>query len=172
MAHDTGAHRAVTLRVSPRYLWLSLLFLVLGAGACGRRGPIQPPEDVLPQSITNLSARNEKIGVALSWGRPTRYTDGERMSDLGGFIVERATGTSPHVAFVRLRRIALTDQERFRQTKRIHFVDEHTMVGTLYRYRVVSFTTDRYFSAPSNIVTVKRELPGEKEHAPLPATER
>ena len=94
------------------------------------------------------------------------------MMDLAGFVVERAVGTAPRVAFERLSVIAVSDRDRFPQIKSFQYIDRDTVPGTTYQYRVVSFTLDRYFSAPSNIVTVERTVPGEETHALLPATQR
>jgi predicted small lipoprotein YifL len=162
--------------MSPRVIsWASLpLPLLLAASllACGREGPPRPPEDVVPQTISDLTATNVAAGVQLSWSRPLHYADGERMTDLGGFIVERAVGTEARVAFRRLTVLEVSDRDRFRQLKRFQFVDGDTAAGTTYQYRLVSSTVDRYFSAPSNVVTITRTVPGEEAHAPLSGTQR
>jgi hypothetical protein len=139
--------------------------LTFSVHACGRKALPRPPEDVVPKTITDLTASNVADGVQLSWTRPRTYADGERMTDLGGFVVERADGTDPRAPFKRVAQLEVTDRDRFRQIKRFRHVDHDTSVGTQYRYRVVSFTIDRYFSAPSNVVTVERTAAGEEKHA-------
>jgi hypothetical protein len=144
------------------------ILLFIAASACGRKAPPRPPEDVMPATITNLSATNTAEGIQLSWSRPGTYADGARMPDLGGFVIERAEGAEPHASFARVETITVSDRDRFRQVKRFRYLDRGTMPGLTYRYRVVSFTVDRYFSAPSNLVTIEHALPGDK-HAPLPS---
>ena len=90
------------------------------------------------------------------------------MPDLGGFVIERAVGTAAHTTFARLDTIEVSDRDRFRQVKRFHYLDRGILPDLTYRYQVVSFTLDRYFSAPSNLVTVEGTISGEK-HAPLPS---
>jgi hypothetical protein len=126
----------------------------------------------MPKTITDLSAGNVADGVQLSWSRPRIYADGTRMTDLGGFVIERAEGAAPRAPFKRIARLEVTDRDRFRQIKRFRHVDHDTTVGTQYQYRVVSFTIDRYFSAPSNVVTVERAIAAEEKHAPFSATGR
>jgi predicted small lipoprotein YifL len=140
--------------------------------SCGRKGPVRPPEDIRPTSISDLTASSTPKGIQLSWSRPRTYTGGAQMSDLGGFVVERAAGTDPLVPFERLVVLEVTDRDRYRQIKRFSYVDTDTTVETPYRYRVVSFTTDRYFSAPSNVVSMQRAPTTEESHAPLPTPRR
>lgn len=89
------------------------------------------------------------------------------MEDLAGFVIERAAGSEPRAAFVRLIVLEVSDRERFRQIKRFQHLDDGTLAATSYQYRVVSFTLDRYFSEPSNVVTVERTVPNEAAHALL-----
>ena len=149
-----------------------MILLALSALACGRKAPPHPPEDVLPHTIADLSAVNAAAGIQLSWSRPLTYADGTRMTDLGGFVLERAVGIGPRAAFQRLTVVAVNDRDRFRQVKRFEYLDRDTAVEITYQYRVVSFTLDRYFSAPSNVVTLTREVPAEEKHASLPPTQR
>lgn len=140
--------------------------------ACGRKALPRPPENVVPRQITDLSGTDTTQGIQLSWSRPVTYADGSHMPDLGGFIVERAVGDDVRAAFQRISSLDVSDRDRLRQIKRFRYVDQNTEVGTAYRYRVVSFTIDRYFSAPSNTVPVTRAAAGENTHASFPTTER
>lgn len=117
---------------------------------CGRRVAPRPPEDVRPQTILDLNARPRDGAIVLSWGRPEAYVDGSRMRDLGHFEVQRATGAEH--AFERIARIEVTDHDRFRQLRRFTYEDRNVSGGQRYRYRIISSTTDRYVSAPSNEV--------------------
>jgi len=155
-----------------RGIALVVLAAALAAG-CGRKGPLRAPEDVQPAIISDLSASDTAAGIQLSWSRPRFYVDGERMSDLGGFTVERAVGSPAEMPFAPLARFEVSDRDRFRQISTFSHLDSDTTVGTLYRYRVVSFTVDGYVSAPSNVVTVERtaaagSVEGEDTHGSFP----
>ena len=162
--------------MSPRIVSCTFLALVLLLAAsllaCGRAAPPRPPEDVAPQTISDLSATNVAEGIQLSWSRPLNYADGNRMTDLGGFIVERAVGTEPRAAFRRLTVLEVSDRDRFRQLKHFQYLDGDTNADTAYQYRLVSSTLDRYLSKPSNIVTITRTVPSEEKYAPLSGTRR
>jgi hypothetical protein len=155
-----------------RTLCALVLLVAASLPACGRVAPPRPPEDVAPQTISDLRATNAAEGIQLSWSRPLNYADGTRMSDLASFTVERAVGTEPRPAFRRLTVLEVSDRDRFRPVKHFQYVDRDTNAETTYQYRVVSSTLDRYFSAPSNVVTITRTAPGEEEHAPLSGTQR
>ena len=150
----------------------ALFALCTATASCGRKGPPRPPEDVLPQTISDLTAANTAQGIQLAWSRPRSYADGSRMTDLGGFVIQRATGTDSAAPFVRLSILEVNDRNRFRQVTRFRYLDRDTTVGTPYRYRVVSFTLDRYFSAPSNVVAAEGQQTGESDHASFPAAQR
>jgi hypothetical protein len=150
---------------------LLLLTFTVAVSACGRKGPVRAPEDVLPQRITDLTVATARDGIQLSWSRPRTYTDGSRMTDLGGFIVERA-GAAPQAGFQKLATQEVSDRDRFRQVKHFTYLDRDTTVGTVYRYRVVSFTVDGYFSEASNVVMAQRREPDEEKDASLPPTPR
>ncbi len=132
----------------------------------------RPPEDILPATITDLSATNAPEGITLSWSRPKTYIDRSRMNDLGGFVIERADGSDAAASFATLGKVEVSDRQRFQQQGRFRLTDPTTIVGAQYRYRVVSFTVDEYFSAPSNVVAVERKAAAEETHAPLPTTQR
>jgi hypothetical protein len=127
--------------------------LFLPHTGCGRKGAPRPAADVLPEAITDLSAALTPAGIQLAWTRPRRYTGGDRMPDLGGFLIQRAAGDA--MEFETVTTIDVTDRERFQQTKRFRHLDGTVVDGQQYRYRVVSFTLDRYFGAPSNVVVVR-----------------
>lgn len=142
-------------RVSRGALWLGLLLAVAWLGACGRKGPVRPPEAVVPQKITDLTARNAANGVTLAWSRPTKYADGERMNDLGSFVVQRAAAGA--TSFTKLTTLPVTDRERFRQVKHFGYVDGDVVPGVSYLYRVLSRTVDDYVSDPSNVAAITFE---------------
>ncbi len=142
----------------------SVLFL---ASSCGRKGPPRAPQDVLPQTIADLRASDTAEGIQLSWSRPRTYADSTRMMDLAGFVVERAVGDVDPLIFGRISVLEVTDRDRFRQIKAFRYLDRDAVSGVHYRYRVVSFTLDRYFSLPSNVVTVERTPRAEELHAPF-----
>jgi predicted small lipoprotein YifL len=123
--------------------------------ACGRKGPVKPPEYTRPAVIADLSAKNEADAILLSWQRPDSYADNSRMTDLGEFRLERAAAGA--VDFEIIAVLPVTDRERFRQIKRFRFADRGVVEGESYRYRVVSSTVDGYASAPSNTVEIVRE---------------
>src|SRR5438105_3518496 len=85
-----------------------LCCLTVSSLACGRKAPPRPPQDVLPKPIADLSASNTAQGIQLSWSRPRLYADGSAMPDLGGFVIERATGTDPLAPFQRLAVLEVT----------------------------------------------------------------
>jgi hypothetical protein len=150
----TNCQRLFPFSVSFLCLFVAGAFLCVCVPACGKKTPVRPPEFVIPESTGDLALDIAKGSVVLSWGRPQEYVDGNEMEDLGSFIVFRATQdaqgqTSP---FAKVATIPVEDRDRFRKAKRFTYTDTQLTVGTLYRYRVRSVTTDGYKSDLSNTV--------------------
>lgn len=136
-----------------------LVALACAPPACGRKAPPVAPETVQPETVENLAAIATPEGVRLSWLRPTRYTGGGRMNDLGGFEIERAPGEGAAPEFVKVDTVVLEDQERFRKERRLEWVDKDVLPGERYRYRVTAVTLDHYRSAPAGPVEVRYGTP-------------
>ena len=138
-----------------RGLWAAAVAVALAA--CGLKNDPVAPELVRPLPPGKLTARSTRDGVELRWRRPTTYTGGGRMRDLGGFDVERAaTVAGP---FAKVGTLALTDQQRFRQQRDLAWTDREVEPGTDYVYRVTAFTTEGSRSAPSSPVQIRYAAP-------------
>ena len=157
-------HRSSFLRALPlqssrqtRHAAVAVLVLCLAAACgCGRKTAPRPPEMVAPEVVGKLEGGNTKDGILLHWERPTRYADGSRMLDLGGFRIERSTA-SGEFEVLSIREV--TDRDRFRPIRSFRYLDGAVAEGEVYRYRVLSFTTDGYFSSPSRVVEIVRRRP-------------
>ena len=131
------------------------LGLALTAG-CGVKSAPLPPELIQPEQITDLRAATDANGVKLSWERPTHYTGGHTMRDLGGFVIVRAEATGPLTPLIEL---PVTDRERFAIQHQFSYIDNETVMGRRYRYRIIAKTTDGYISKASNEAVFTRVRP-------------
>ena len=92
------------------------------------------------------------------------------MEDLAGFVVERSRNNEP---FTELARIPVTDRGRFQKAKRFEYVDRAVMPEGTYHYRIVAFTSDEYYSAPSGAATLTLSpLPASPSPVASPARPR
>jgi hypothetical protein len=129
----------------------STLAAVLLLAACGLKTPPLPPEAVQPREATSLVASSTTGGVQLVWRRPTEYSGGRRMNDLGGFEIERAETIGD---FVGIGDFQLSDEQRYRQDRRLEWTDASAVPGATYRYRIIAYTLDGYRSTPAGPVEV------------------
>jgi hypothetical protein len=133
--------------------------LLLLASACGHKGAVTAPELVRPEPPTNLAASTTPEGVRLTWTRPTKYTGGQRMRDLGSFIVERTDADASPPKFDRVGTVELRDQTRFRQDRRLEYTDATVEPEREYVYRVRARTVDGYdspWAGPAKVRFTKR----------------
>ena len=138
--------------------------LALLAPACGRKTMPKPPQYVAPKTVAELSLTTQSSGILVRWSRPTEYADGTTMEDLGGFVVERNRYNSK---FEEIARVPVTDRGRFQKAKRFDYLDTQLLPGATYHYRIVAFTTDNYFSSPSDAAEITWNPPGTSP-APTP----
>lgn len=142
---------------------LALFAIVAALAACGKKADPRAPELATPTTITNLTARSDPGGIALTWSRPTQYVDGSALKDLAGFVIFRKE-ISPScpdcpVPYRQLTTVGVEDREKFVQKKQYRYDDQEVLPKAVYRYRISSQLIDGSLSAPSNEVEVTR---GEK----------
>lgn len=128
----------------------------LGWLGCGVKSIPIPPEAARPEKIQNLEASSLKDGIRLSWSRPENYAGGAKMRDLEGFTINRSGADG---SYEKIGEIPITDQGRFQVQRTFTYEDDATQLGSTYRYRVISSTTDGYRSEPSNTATIVRKAP-------------
>ena len=139
-----------------RHGWRAAALAITLAG-CGLKSDPVAPELVRPMPPAKLSAKSVRDGVELHWRRPTDYTGGKRMRDLGGFDIERAPASG--TPFTKVGTLSLSDQQRFRQQRDISWTDPDVAPGTEYLYCVIAFTTDGTRSDRSPVVHVRYTPP-------------
>lgn len=125
----------------------------------------KPPQLVAPRAVQELSLASQSGGILVRWSRPTEYVDGSDMEDLGGFVVERNRYNSN---FEEIARVPVTDRGRFQKAKRFDYVDTRLLTGATYHYRIVAYTTDGYYSAPSGAAEITWSPPSAPAPSPNP----
>lgn len=130
---------------------LALAWLLPWLAACGLKADPRGADQVRPKTISSLTGLLATDGVHLDWQRPASYLNGQRMDDLGGFLVFRGL---PGQEAEQIADVPVADRERFRPEKRFQYLDKNVSKGSTYYYRVITYTLDKYYSFPSNQVTV------------------
>ena len=134
------------------------LGLVVVAAGCGKKGDPRAPELAVPEPIKDLRAEAQPRGIALTWGRPARYVDGQALRDLGGFVIFRKdiSKTCPDcpVPYRQRAKVDVEDQDKFMKKKEFRFIDQELAAQTTYRYRIFIRLLDDSLSDPSNEVEV------------------
>jgi hypothetical protein len=128
-----------------------LLLCAALLAACGLKADPRGADQVRPKTITTLKGQAAADGVHLDWQRPATYMNGQRMDDLGGFLLFRG---APGQEAEQIADVPVIDRERFRPEKTFEYLDKEVTSGATYYYRVVTYTLDKYYSFPSNQVTV------------------
>ncbi len=134
-----------------RFRILLVALASLAVSACGLKADPRGADQVRPKTISSLTGLLATDGVHLDWQRPATYLNGQRMDDIGGFLVFRGL---PGQQAEQIADIQVADRERFRPEKRFQYLDKSVSKGGTYYYRVITYTIDQYYSFPSNQVTI------------------
>jgi len=62
------------------YLILSVAVLLSFFPFCGKKGPIQPPLVLVPQTVENFKAFQQGDKIIIEWSNPTAYIDGSALA--------------------------------------------------------------------------------------------
>jgi hypothetical protein len=142
---------------------LVAVLILVGLGACGRKGPPVAPERRLPQPVADLRGLVREGAVELTWTAPRRRVDNTRLIDLGRarvFRAEDAGQGEPKPALLSHDRIAgysevgsvdLSDEATARGSGRVAFSDRRNLtLGRRYTYVVITTDAAGRTSPPSS----------------------
>lgn len=136
---------------SPRASRLALLaiisFTLITTSGCGKKGPVRPKLDTIPESASELTLQQQGGLFVLGWTIPAQNQDGSKVEDLVGFRIKRldydgATGCptcrDPQVDVAELE--LNNPQPAQRIGNRVYWRDLDIRPGSGYRYAVVPLT--------------------------------
>lgn len=156
------------VKVSQVSIWILLTLLTLptliGALACGKKGPPRVPESKIPAAVSDLRAITKESGVLLLWTMPSRNHDGSDLDGLGGFKIFRSETTfgAAECSHCPKRYKELADivyGERPSENIRIkenkwEFMDRDLRYGMIYTYKILTYSSAGIFSKDSNTTQV------------------
>jgi predicted small lipoprotein YifL len=146
-----------------RRILLIILLLALLA-ACGRKGPLVPPDTMIPASVSTLQVEQKEDRFYVTWSAPTSDAGGKPLKDLGGFRLMRREVLPPDedceacpTAYSVVQTVDLEYLKGVRVYNNIYiFTDAGLKDGTTYQYKLISFKKDGAESAPSNRIRRKK----------------
>ena len=94
--------------------------------ACGLKADPRGADQVRPEGHRPLCEQARRRWRPPRLARPTNYVNGQRMDDLGGFLVFRGV---PDQEAEQIADVPVTDRERFRPEKRFEYVDKRRAKG-------------------------------------------
>ena len=133
------------------------LTLALCAG-CGKKGPLLPPEALVPAPVADLTVAQKGSHFQVSWSAPGKQEGGSRLRDLAGFLLFRRTllpagedcDDCPG-AYGQLARIDLDYPKAVRRSGNLFLYDDFELKkGSSYQYKLRSFTSEGTQSRDSN----------------------
>jgi predicted small lipoprotein YifL len=147
-----------------KILFLILVFLL---AACGKRGPLVPPEALVPSPIKDLRVEQKGNRFQVCWSPPARQEWGGPLDGLAGFRVFRREVLPPaedcEECPTAYRTVKTVDPDYLQDVRRsgslFCFLDGDLADGTTYQYKAVSFQKDGVASRDSNKVRRKKIPP-------------
>lgn len=142
------------MMIPARWLSIVLLFVLLVAG-CGKKGPVRPLIEKMPQSVTAAELTQRGNGFLLSWKMPTENQDGSRLDDLDVVEIRRlfvapvdfcSECPAPWPLIARISPQLPAPARRIKQS--YLFIDQGAEVGQVAHYRLTAFDREGRASAP------------------------
>lgn len=149
-----GSAWRLLLRVLPLIIGLALL------PGCGKKGPLVPPEALVPAPVGDLALAQKGARFQVSWSAPTREQGGARLTDLAGFLLFKRVllpasedcESCPGAYSQPPLRVDLDyPQGALRLGNRFLIDDYDLKKGMSYQYKVRSYTRDGAQSRDSNL---------------------
>ena len=136
---------------------LLLLLLALPAG-CGRKGPVRPLKQPLPDAPQDLVLRQQGMRFLLAWGLPAQNQDGSPLTDLEGFrIYKMKYDPAEDCPECRDTSILLEDvaldylREVIRRGNRFYYYDTELRTDAGYQYRITPYDRKHREGAPAMV---------------------
>ena len=154
----------------PRRLMIRVIPLLLGAAlvaGCGKKGPLVPPDALLPAPVSDLAVAQKAERFEVSWSIPSKQEGGAALGDLQGFMLFRRLVLPPEQdceecpgAYATLGKYDLEYLQGARRAgSRLLVEDANLNRGSSYQYKVRSYTKDGTQSRDSNLARHAALLP-------------
>ena len=146
----------------PRRLMVRVIPLLLGGAlvaGCGKKGPLIPPDALVPAPVSDLAVAQKGERFQVTWSIPSRQQGGAPLDNLQGFMLFRRPVLPPEQdceecpsAYATLGRYDLDYlQGALRIGNKLLVEDANLNRGSSYQYKVRSYTRDRAQSRDSNL---------------------
>lgn len=154
-------------------LFIILIFLVgLSVSSCGRKTLPIPPQDALPQVITDLSFRQDENKIVLNWTAPDHTTAGSKLPNIASFEILRAVVPEKDfcagcpVSFTSSLEIKSETAIKDPKSRAAEYTEMILRPGHRFFYKVRSKAGWRLVSDDSNIVSFSWNSPANAPESP------
>nr|MBF0220836.1 fibronectin type III domain-containing protein [Desulfobulbaceae bacterium] len=155
-----------------RTIFVLIFIFGLSTTSCGRKTLPIPPEDALPQAITDLSFQQDENKIILNWTAPEYTTAGSKLPNIDSFEILRAgipekdfcagCPVSFTSSFEISAEIAITDPK----SRAAQYTEMILRPGHRFFYKVRSKAGWRLISEDSNIVSFSWNSPAKAPESP------
>jgi len=145
-------------------IFLFTLCLTVTLAGCGKKGPLVPPEALVPAPIADLRVEQKGEQFLVFWSRPLKEEGGGALKDLAGFRLFRREVLPPgedcEECATAYRLVVGVDLEYPQGVAVLGngylFIDDDLTAGKTYRYKVLSVKKDGTASRTSNLAGRKK----------------
>ncbi|ACH40634.2 lipoprotein, putative [Citrifermentans bemidjiense Bem] len=134
---------------------------------CGKKGPLVPPEALVPAPVTNLALAQKDGRFQVRWSAPSKQEGGAALKDLAGFLLFKRVVLPPNddceecaTAYGEPVKIEIEYPKAAKRSGNFWVYDDRDLTtGKLYQYKLRSFTTAGVQSKDSNRVRRTAAIP-------------
>jgi len=143
------------------------LMVVFSLVACGKRGPLVPPESLVPAAIRDLKVDQKGNRFLVCWSEPSKLESGSKLEGIAGFRVFRREVLPPDQdcedcpsAYLLQRNVDPEYlQDVFHIGSRYCFSDTELTDGKTYQYKVITVDADGVSGKDSNKARREKTVP-------------
>lgn len=146
-------------------LLFPLLLTLLMAG-CGRKGPLIPPEALVPATVTNLSVQQQGEDLQLLWSAPAKEQSGRPLKDLAGFRLHKreVRGDNSDCAacgesWLLLKTVDLDTPDQAGRSGGMFIYRDRVPIGAASQYRLTAYSRSGGISTPATSKIIRMQPP-------------
>ncbi|NJD90804.1 MAG: fibronectin type III domain-containing protein [Geobacter sp.] len=147
-------------------LLLPLILSLIIAG-CGRKGPLLPPEALVPAEVSSLAVQQKGEELQIIWSAPGKEKSGRPLKDLAGFRLQKreVRGDSSDCAacgesWLLLKTVDLDTPDPAGRSNGTFIYRDRVPAGAASQYRLLAYSRSGGVSSPatSKIITMQPAL--------------
>ena len=142
------------------------ILLILILAGCGRRGPLIPPEALVPATVDSLSVQQKGEELQILWSAPAREKSGRPLKDLAGFRLQKreirndgSDCAACNESWQLLKSVDLDTPDPAGRSNGMFIYRDRFPAGAAGQYRLIAYSRSGGTSTPATSKIIRMQPP-------------